>query len=56
MLEFFTLIKNLIISIIDEFAKHPISVGGYKVSFFALVFSFLVIGFVISYFWKGAKT
>lgn len=56
MLDFFALIKNFISSIIGVFDKYPLSIGGYNVSFFSLIFAFLVIGFFISYFWKGAKT
>lgn len=56
MFEFIVMIKNLWQSIIDLFDARPLSIAGYKVSYFSLVFAFLVIGFAISYFWKGAKT
>lgn len=56
MLDFVTMIKNFWVSIITLFDNYPLIIGGYKVSFFSLIFAFLVIGFAISYFWKGAKT
>lgn len=56
MFEFVTMIKNFWVSIINLFDKYPLSIAGYKVSLFSLIFAFLVIGFAISYFWKGAKT
>lgn len=55
MFQFFVMIKNLWQSIMDEFAKRPLIIAGYKVSYFSLIFAFLVIGFAVSYFWKGAK-
>lgn len=56
MFDFFVMIKDLWRSIIDAFAARPLSIAGYNVSYFSLVFAFLVIGFAVSYFWKGAKT
>lgn len=56
MFDFFVLIKNLWQSIFDVFAKYPLSIAGYKVSFMGIVFAFIVIGFAVSYFWKGART
>lgn len=56
MFDFVILVKNFWQSIIDLFADHPLEFAGYKVSYFSLIFAFLVIGFVVSYFWKGAKT
>lgn len=56
MFQFFVMIKNLWMSIITLFDDRPLSIAGYSVSFFSLVFAFLVIGFAISYFWKGAKS
>lgn len=55
MLDFVILIKNFWESIFAIFADHPITIGGYEVSYFSLIFAFLVIGFAVSYFWKGAK-
>ena len=56
MFQFFVLMKNYWQDIIDLFAARPLEIAGYKVSYFSLVFAFLVIGFAVSYFWKGAKT
>lgn len=56
MYEFIVLIRDFWQSIIKLFDKYPLTIAGYKVSYFALIFAFLVIGFAISYFWKGAKT
>ena len=56
MFDFVVMIKNFWSSIIELFDKHPLIIAGYEVSFFSLIFAFLVIGFSISYFWKGAKT
>lgn len=56
MFEFFVLIKNFWLSVFALFDKYPLNIAGYKVSYLSLIFAFLVIGFAISYFWKGAKT
>lgn len=56
MFQFFVMIRNCWQDIIDLFAARPLSIAGYNVSFFSLVFAFLVIGFAVSYFWKGAKS
>lgn len=60
MLQFFRMIADLWQSIIGVFDQHPIifKIGNsnYSVSWFAIIFAFLVIGFVVSYFWKGART
>jgi len=54
------MIADLWQAVIKVFDEHPLVFEGdtftYEVSLFALVFAFLVIGFVISYFWKGART
>ena len=56
MFQFFVLFKNFWQDIIDLFAAHPLEIAGYSVSYFSLVFAFIVIGFAVSYFWKGAKS
>lgn len=55
MLEFFTLLRNYMLAIIAEIDKHPLQIGNFRVSLFALIFAFLVISIVVSVFWKGAK-
>lgn len=55
MFDFFVMIKNFWQSIFALFNDHLIEIAGYKISYFSLVFAFLVIGFAVSYFWKGAK-
>lgn len=56
MFEFIVLIRDFWKSIISVFDSHPLVIAGYKLSYLSLIFAFLVIGFTISYFWKGAKT
>lgn len=56
MFDFFVMLKNFWEAIISTFAARPLSIAGYRVSYFSLVFAFLVIGFAVSYFWKGAKS
>lgn len=54
--QFFTMVANLWKSIIKLFDDRPLIIGDYQVSFFSIIFAFLVIGFVVSLFWKGAKS
>lgn len=56
MFEFISLLRDFWKSIISVFDSYPINFAGYNVSLISLIFAFLVIGFAISYFWKGAKT
>lgn len=56
MLDFIRLLGSLWNKIISVFADHPVTVGNYNVSVLGLVFAFLVFGFVISIFWKGARS
>lgn len=53
---FFTMIADFWLSIIAVFDNHPFTIGEYEVSYFAIIFAFLVIGFVVSLFWKGARS
>lgn len=55
MLDFFNLIKNFYVSIIDLFNQYTFTVGIYEVSYFGIIFGFFFLTFVVSVFWKGAK-
>lgn len=41
--------------IIALFDSHPLIIWDYEVSYTSLLFAILVVGFVISIYWKGAK-
>ena len=56
MLSFVQMIADFWQSIIYLFDCYPIQIGEYKVSIIWLIFAFLVVGFVVSYYWKGART
>lgn len=56
MLSFVHMIADLWQGIINTFDKYPIQIGEYQVSVIWLIFAFLVVGFVVSYYWKGART
>lgn len=56
MKQFFEMIAELWGGIIAQFDQRPLQIGNYSVSVTALIFAFLVIGFVVSLFWKGART
>lgn len=53
--DFFSIIANFWRSIIALFDSRPLQIGDYQVSLFSIIFAFLVIFFVVSLFWKGAK-
>lgn len=55
MFDFVVFIKNFWGSIIGLFEQYKFNIAGYQVSYFTLIFGFLVLAFVISYFWKGAR-
>lgn len=55
MMDFFTFIGNFWRSLIALFDAHPLQIGNYSVSFFALIFAFLIISLVAAVFWKGAR-
>lgn len=54
--QFFQMIADLWAGIIAQFDQRPLQIGNYSVSVTALIFAFIVIGFVVSLFWKGART
>lgn len=56
MAQFFEMIADFWGDIITLFDQRPLQIGDYSVSLTALIFAFLVIGFVVSLFWKGART
>lgn len=53
---FFEMLANLWQGIIAVFDSHPIQIWDYKVSVTSIYFAILVVGFVISVYWKGAKS
>lgn len=55
MMEFFNLLGKFWKDIIAAFDNHPLQIGNYSVSLFAVIFAFLVISIVASVFWKGAR-
>lgn len=55
MINFFNMIADFWRAIIAQFDKRPIQIGSWSVSVTALIFAFIVIGFVVSLFWKGAR-
>lgn len=54
--QFFSMVADFWKSIIMLFDDRPLIIGDYQVSYFSIIFAFLVIGFVVSLFWKGAKS
>lgn len=54
--QFFGMVVDLWKSIIKLFDDRPLQIGDYQVSYFAIIFAILVISFVVSMFWKGAKS
>lgn len=55
MYQFVTKIKDLYVEIFNILDTVVFDVEGMNVSFLDLIFGFLVISFVITVFWKGAK-
>lgn len=56
MLEFVNLISDFWSSVLGLFDRYPIKIGDYEISLIWLIFAFLVVGMVVSYYWKGART
>lgn len=56
MLEFFNMIRDFWSDILGRLNGVQISIGSIRVPFGGLIFAFLVVGIVVSVFWKGAKT
>lgn len=60
MYQFFTfmiqIIKNLL-AFLDSFSFDvPVGVGNLTITYLQLIEGFLILGFIIFAFWKGAKT
>ncbi len=53
---FLRLIPGFWQDLIDEFGKYTIEINGISVSLPAIWFAALVIGLVITIFWKGSRT
>ena len=56
MVKFVEMIADLWIQIIAVFDRYPVQIGDYSVSVIGLIFAFIIVGFVVSYYWKGART
>lgn len=56
MLEFFTMLRGFYQSILSLFGQTVITFGSVKTSLGGIIFACVVIGFVVSLYWKGAKS
>lgn len=56
MYEFILLIRDFMMDLIGLLNAVSFSIGNTSVSYGGLIFAFLVVGIVVSVFWKGAKT
>ena len=54
--DFFVMVYNFYTSIFNLFSNTVFEIEGTRVSLAALIFVPLVIGLVISVFWKGSRT
>lgn len=56
MFEFFALVRDFYVDIFDLFNNTVFMIDNNPVSLGAMIFVPLVIGMVVSIFWKGAKS
>ncbi len=56
MYQFFEYMIYLMDSFIKFYQSFSFEIGGMTINYFSLILGFLVTGFVISVFWKGART
>lgn len=56
MLEFFNIVREFYSQILSLFGKTVIRVGSIQTSLGGIIFACVVIGFIVSIYWKGAKT
>lgn len=56
MLEIVTFLRDFWVDLIGLLNSVQLSVGAINVPLGGLIFAFLVVGIVVSVFWKGAKT
>lgn len=54
--EFFRLIFDMFTKLFNVLNSIVFVINGLRVSFGAMIFAFLVLGLVITVFWKGART
>lgn len=52
----FLLLRDLFVALIGQLNSISFKIGNISVSYGGLIFAFLVVGIVVSVFWKGAKT
>ena len=55
MTDFFLMIFNFMRKFLELLDSHYVELFGYDVSLLSLIFVFIVFGFVINVFWRGAK-
>lgn len=55
MLKFVEMIADFWKQIIAVFDRYPVQIGDFTVSVIWLIFAFIAVGFVVSYYWKGAR-
>lgn len=56
MNEFFDFFFGMIDGILSLLKYPTFEIAGYGVRFFDIILGFFIIGFIISFFWRGAKT
>lgn len=56
MYQFILFIRDFFTDLIDLLNSITFNIGNVSVSYGGLIFAFLVVGIVVSVFWKGAKT
>lgn len=55
MQEFFTQFLNWFKELTDLLSSVQFRLYGYNVNLLSIFIAFIVIGFIVSFFWKGAK-
>lgn len=56
MLDFIKLIRDFWVDLIGLLNSIQIPLGNINVPFGGLIFAFLIVGIVVTVFWKGSKT
>lgn len=56
MYDFIVFLRDFFVDLIELLNSISFTVGNISVSYGGLLFAFLVVGIVVSVFWKGAKT
>lgn len=53
---FFNMFIDCIADLLSQLSSLKFSVGELQVDFLSVMFAFLVLGFAVNVFWRGAKT